>query len=751
MDSIQLNYDTKHIVAKLIEENWTSSDIKGVFILKDCILVECFTGKNFSYRVVNYVTGEQKYLFYRRNAISDSDYLSIISKIKELAFFDMKRASDGIEMIDVILREVFAKYGFVIREDQVSLSKHMYKNIVEGKILISDIPVGLGKTHAYLVAAIVFNRFSKRRTLSKQMPIVITTSSIELQRAIIKEYMPEMSKMLMENGILMSPITCVLRKGKENYVCENRLKDYFKTLDPTRKKVTEYEALRKLLTNGLIDLGEVNDISGYDKRKINVKSSQCMKCSQFKTCMYQRFMKQAKKGTYDFQICNHNYYLADLLKRKDGRHSLLPDHKIVIIDEAHKLKDAAEQMYGSSICENELHHLMKRLMPADAKKKGQKVFKNRCSEVMALNQMIFDELVERISKHLLTEETEKFPAEITQRISALVKKLIVNLQELLQIMTYKERQYEIDLNNMVEALKTITSVDNICWLENPQIKGGRTLVSLPKVVSKELGADLWSGNRAMILTSGTLGVNGDFSYTKRQLALDQVNNHKIEELSKDSPFDYKNNCMLYIPEHLPYPNTEDANYIDRVSREIARLIDASNGHALVLFTSYKPLRLMYNLIQDQISKVPLIAMSRGKNNSISDFKKGRNAVLFATGSIWEGVNIAGDILSHLIIVKLPFPIPDPISDYEKSLCPDMNVYLDSVLIPKMLIKLRQGVGRLIRSETDTGVISILDARASVNGRYHNAVLSALPDCQLTSDFDEIELFLKSKKNNEYFD
>ena len=751
MDNIQPHLETKEIMKKLINENFLAENSTGVFILMDCILVECFTGKNYAYRVVNYVTGDQKYLFYKKNPLLDSDYPAIVSKIKELSFFNLKRAINGNELIDVIFREIFSKYGFVVREDQLSLSKQMYQNMVDGKILLSDIPVGLGKTHAYLVAAIVYGIFSKQGSIYKPMPIVITTSSIELQRAIIKEYIPEMSKMLMENGIISSPVTCVLRKGKENYVCEHRLKDYVSTLDTSRKRVHEYEALNRLLSNGVIDLGEVNNISGYDKRKINVKSSQCMTCSLFKACAFQRFLKQAKKGNYHFQICNHNYYLADLLKRKEGRQPLLPDYKAVIIDEAHKLKDAADQMYGTLLIENEFAYLMKKLTPIQVKKKSQKALRNKCSEVMALNQILFDELVGRIPHQDLSEDTEKFSAEITQRENMLLKRLIASLQEISKIMTYKEKQYLMDLNNMIEVLKTFTSESNICWIENPKAKGSRILGLIPKAVSKALGEDLWLGNQSMILTSGTLAVNTDFRYIKRQLALSQVNHHKIQELTKDSPFDFKENCMLYIPENMPYPNTDDANYIERMSLEITRLIEASSGHALVLFTSYKPLRLIYKLVKEQVMKIPIMAMSRGKNNSIDEFKRSQNAVLFATGSMWEGVNIPGDILSHLIIVKLPFPIPDPISEYEKTLYPDMNEYLDSVLIPKMLIKLRQGVGRLIRSETDTGVISILDARAGVNGRYHQEVLNALPECKRAKSVEDIQIFLQDKKEKHYFE
>jgi len=751
MDNIQEILVTKDILNKVVSEKWVAENSTGVFIIKDCILVQSFTGKNYTYRVINYVTGDQKYLFYKRQELARQDYGDVIDRIKALSFYDMKQASDGSEMIDLIFRDIFPKYGFVIREEQVELSKHIYKNMKDLKISLSDIAVGLGKTHAYLIAAIVHSIFARKGRFYKQMPIVITTSSIELQRSIIKEYIPEISKILIESGIIPSPITCVLRKGKENYVCENRLKDYFQSLDPKRKRSSEYKGLQKLIQSKNIDLADAEDISGYDKRKINVKSSQCMKCSKFKTCAFQQFMKQARKSTHHFQICNHNYYLADILKRKDGRRSLLPDYQTVIIDEAHKLMDAANQMYGTSINEHEINHLMKKISPTNVKKKSQKDLKNLTSEVMALNQMLFDALTEQIPDKAFSDDTEKFPTELTSRVTTLLRKMVFKIHEIGKKMTYTERQFQIDLKAVLDGLSVFLLETNIYWMENPKAKGQRMLASIPEVISKELGEDLWTAKRSMILTSGTLAVDGDFSYTKNQLGMGALNDWKINELTKSSPYHFKENCMLYIAKKMPFPNLDDGAYIHEISQEISNLITASNGHALVLFTSYKPLRLIYQKIKEEHPNRQIIAMNRGRNTAIDEFKESQNAVLFATGSMWEGVNIPGDVLSHLIIVKLPFPIPDPISDYVKSLYPDMNEYFKSVLIPKMLIKLRQGVGRLIRSETDTGVISILDVRAGDAGRYHQDVLHALPECRRAVRIEDIRAFLKEKKENSYFE
>jgi len=166
MDNIQPNYNINDIVKKLKKLNWVPETSVGVFIIKDCILIQSYSGKSFRYRAVNFVSGEQKYLFYRKNGIYVDEHALIIEKIKALPFYNMKQASNGIEMIDVIFREVFPRYGFKIREDQVSLSRHMYENMKEGKISISDIAVGLGENACLLGSShSTWHFFKKRFTL----------------------------------------------------------------------------------------------------------------------------------------------------------------------------------------------------------------------------------------------------------------------------------------------------------------------------------------------------------------------------------------------------------------------------------------------------------------------------------------------------------------------------------------------------------------------------------------------------------
>lgn len=750
MDDIGMSNSTTVVVKKLKELQWIPDTSTGVLMNKDCILIQNYTGKTYTYRAINFITGDNKYLFHRKKPVGKEDYKKINTKFMSLPFFNKNYPKNGVEMIDYIFAVIFPMYGYTVRREQVNLSKHMFKAMREEKISMSDIAVGLGKTHAYLVAAIVHNIFIIKGFITRKMPIIISTSSIELQRAMVKDYIPEISKILYENGIISKPITCVLRKGKENYLCENRLKDYFNTLNPNKKRKGEYSALEELVNNIEIDLDEVKGISNYDKRKICVNRGICFNCKKYRSCSYQNFMIRAKKSNYDFQICNHNYYLADILRRRKGLIPLFPEYKAVIIDEAHKLTGAAQQMYGTLMKQNEINSLLKKAKPKKAKGKVRKNISKICKETISYNNLLFKELIHHIPKGLYLEDTERFETIMTSRAKVLMKKIVTKLEELLRVIPEKDRKLLSDIRRIKEEIHTIMECNIIYWIEKPNAKGQTILASVPKALSQEMSKDIWCLDRAMLLTSGTISVDGNFDYMKKELGLDYINKSKIIEISKSSPFNFKENCIIYIADNIPYPNNDNDKYIKRIAEEIYKLIRASNGHALVLFTSYKPLRKVYKILSEQIKDIPLIEMSRGKKNAVLEFKKSEKGVLFATGSLWEGVNIPGDILSHLIIVKLPFPIPDPISEYEKTLYDDINDYKEAVLIPKMLIKLRQGVGRLIRNETDTGVISVLDVRASRRGKYHKAVIDALPKCKVIEKIGEVEKFIREKKDKTFF-
>lgn len=189
--------------------------------------------------------------------------------------------------------------------------------------------------------------------------------------------------------------------------------------------------------------------------------------------------------------------------------------------------------------------------------------------------------------------------------------------------------------------------------------------------------------------------------------------------------------------------------MNALADEIIRLVEATCGHTVVLFTSYSLLSKVYELVRHRI-EFPVLKMDKSEKNIVEAFKRSENGVLFATGSFWEGVDCPGDILSSLIVVNLPFPTPTPIMDHKKGQFAQLKAFIDTIVFPEMLIKLKQGMGRLIRCETDTGLIAILDFRISKKGKYRKRVLSALPGYKVTDSLYEVKSFFNKVKQPEYF-
>ncbi len=235
---------------------------------------------------------------------------------------------------------------------------------------------------------------------------------------------------------------------------------------------------------------------------------------------------------------------------------------------------------------------------------------------------------------------------------------------------------------------------------------------------------------------------------KRQTGI--YKSKSVTEAIKPSPYDYRNNCLLYISENVPFPKPSSKAYLNALTDEIERLINAAHGHTAVLFTSYNIMGKVYAELERRRLSFPLFKLEKSSSSAIERFKASGNGVLFASGSMWEGIDIPGDALSMLIIVKLPFTAPNAVSRYEQTLYVDFREYLESILIPEMIVRLKQGFGRLIRTEFDTGVVALLDFRVRDGAVYHDILLAALPDCYTTSDIDYVEGFFRVIKKPDYF-
>jgi len=277
-----------------------------------------------------------------------------------------------------------------------------------------------------------------------------------------------------------------------------------------------------------------------------------------------------------------------------------------------------------------------------------------------------------------------------------------------------------------------------------------TLRGMPKNVRSTLYEDLWSKNIPIILISGTLSAAGSFEHIKKKTGLDFVPVDRLIQTSKPSPFNYRKNAILYISNDIPFPENDDPAYIAAITAEIKKLIAAADGHTAILFTSYKVMDMVHERIAGQNLPYPIFRLERGGLSAIEQYKKSGNGVLFASGAIWEGIDIPGDVLSMLIIVRLPFAVPDPLSEWEKTLYSGIDEYKEKVIVPEMLLRLKQGFGRLIRLETDTGAVAILDCRAGKHGAYRKQALAALPPCLVTSSINMVRKFMKNVKAPAYY-
>jgi len=490
-----------------------------------------------------------------------------------------------------------------------------------------------------------------------------------------------------------------------------------------------------------------------------------------------KHMRDAKRGGYDFQVCNHNYLLADILRRSRGEEPLIPDYQAIIIDEAHKFLDAARQMYGCSLSLTELRRVA-RDVKGFTFAPGVRTWDiiREAERILSKSDLLFQFLNKEIpATQLEDEEAERLTTKIRQKTGNLILALKENINVLSRMLTAKAvmNQYKARHNEARRSLDRISDSlsmfvnhsDLVYWLEKSETNAvdkvdTRTrfpvLSGIPKKLGDLLFKDLWSKDIPIILTSGTLSAAGSFEHIKRKMGLNLASPKRLRETSKPSPFSHRENALIYTSEVTPFPSNQDADYINAVTDEIERLVQASRGRAVVLFTSHDALGRVYTAMEQRACSpgaelpYPLFRMGRGDVAVIERFKQSGNGVLFASGAIWEGIDIPGDILSMLIIVRLPFAVPDPVGEWERTLYRSLDEYKANVVVPEMLIKLKQGFGRLIRTEKDSGCVAILDCRVNMSGAYRNRILAALPPCRVTSDIAEVDRFMRAIKPAAYF-
>ena len=758
---------------------------KFLFAAYGCSLMERQTNSGmFVYTAVNTDTGKTEILNRRKVRLSENGFIDMAAKISaspirgDSRFTIDKKPGDQpdnsclLETAQRIFTDILPRHGYALREKQLELAEHILTVIGRRGISLAESEVGTGKTHAYLVAALLakrgrLNDFWLRGHYPRQswaesahMPVVISTSSIALQNAIVNDYIPELSRILMLHSIIRTPLTAVIRKGKEHFICEKRLHRYYDNADEqTQTLLAPYIGLC-----APFDLTGADTLTPHMKRGVCVSGGKCAaSCSHAHRCRYFRHLREINDPTVDFQITNHNYFIADTLHRAGGRRPLLPHYQMVIIDEAHKFLDAARSMYGLELTDTELPMLAQEIHAFTSEKSHGGINVHKLAKKLEdQSTKLFQRLNANIPALEEEEDAERFPAVFDSDAARHLKSLSGIAADIAEACTdsyvqpsHKDRRGKTlwRLGMASERVAKLRAQGNlVCWLEK-RVEGEiqtDALCAIPKDLGERLHHDLWSQGIPIILTSGTLSASGDFTRTKETLGISHMPERLLSDTSMPSPFDHKNNALLYISNAVPFPDQQDKRYLAAVADEVERLVLASHGHAAALFTSYNAMGQVFTMLKERNLSYPMFQMGRRDTAALERFKASGNGVLFASGSFWEGIDIPGDALSLLVIVKLPFAAPDPISDYEQGLYGDMNAYKARVLVPEMLIKLKQGFGRLIRTETDTGVCAILDSRARDGGAYHDRVLAALPPCRVTSSVEAVRHFLSDRKPAAYF-
>lgn len=626
------------------------------------------------------------------------------------------------KLIDHIFQDLLPAHGMAQRPEQIQLSHRMLEAMQDGRIALCDAGTGIGKTYAYLAAATAASAFP---TGQIARPIIISTSSIALQNAVLTEYLPLLSCVLMADGILTKPLKAVIRKGKSHYVCDERLDRRLRQVNPAKKNPEALTALRTLRET--LDMDRVSHLSGYDRERVCVP--QVCDCKQ-RDCRYQRFLKTCDRGQFLFQICNHNLLVADAIHRSEGKRPIFPEHSIIIVDEAHKLPEAAREMFGMTLTAGDIQSMIHQLR--------------------AERYLLAADVLAGTMGPLLRKFTQ--PREETEPLDAYLRLLTIPSRSLLVIEKQVGRLLSAQGRRQLEKLRGTVSLfssprTNMILYTADDGDGGTMLCATVSDLTEQMRQVLWRPEHAFVLASGTLAVGDDFHRFRSQAGL--MDGRRVTESVSLSPFDYKQNCLLYLPQ-LP-PSQSSEAYYDELTDEIAELIRAAWGHALVLFTSYAAMSAVKDRLREQELSFPLFTLGRNAMHMTERFRQTPGAVLLATGAAWEGFDFPGDCVSLLVIPRLPFAYPDTLKEKERENYPSLRQFIQNVAIPEMQIKLRQGFGRAIRTESDTCVIAILDERASHGHRYYAAMREALPDMRTTSSLRAVTKFLRERKPESYFE
>jgi ATP-dependent DNA helicase DinG len=664
-----------------------------------------------------------------------------------------QHASSGVsapKKQDVSLYNFFAPGGvlslthpaYEFRRGQLQMAQAVEQALAEKRHLIVEAGTGTGKTLAYLLPVI---RSGKR--------VIISTGTKNLQEQLFYKDVPFLEQALFPDG--KSKLKLCYMKGRNNYLCRKKLYDL--TDQPVLSGLEEIEHFRAIAawekttqTGDRAELASLPEANALWHR-LDARSDTCIgqKCSAFDKCFITEMHRRAMES--DIIIVNHHLFFADLSIKQQAEYApdagILPEVGAVIFDEAHELEDVASSYFGVSVsnlrieelCRDTEASLQRNLLLSASLAGAVKSLRDRSMFFFALLPQGEGRFAFENRREFLEENGDEFISlqQSLQRLASELETLSAKPEEVFALVR-RIQEIQVQLGFLMES----EDKNTVFWIERRRFgtagaAGGKSSVFLqatPIDVAPILKPCLFDKLDCAVLTSATLAVDGGFEYVKRRLGVEYA-----REIVLPSHFDYESQAIFYVPPDLPDPRTPQ--FPAQAADRIRQLLEITRGRAFVLFTSYAQMNDVYQRLLGVLDYPMLLQGDAPKSALLEEFRLTANAVLFATSSFWQGVDVQGEQLSCVIIDRLPFAVPtDPVvAARVRTIDAEGGNAFFQYQVPAAVITLKQGFGRLIRSLHDRGLVALLDNRI-LKKQYGRVFVESLPNYNKTVELSAVKEF-----------